>query len=90
MAKQSKPNIERIAKEGANFTDRYGRQSCTAGRHASSRGSRRSVLGSPKSVSQWMKTLQEFPPRQKPGSFSVGDVMARLEQNTQALAAASK
>jgi hypothetical protein len=35
-------------------------------------------------------TLQEFPPRQEPGSFSVGDVMARLEQNKQALAAASK
>src|SRR5580704_9996812 len=41
-------------------------------------------------VMQWMKTLQEFPPRQKPASFSVGDVMAKLEQNKQALAAASK
>jgi hypothetical protein len=26
------PNIDRIAKEGANFTDWYGQQSCTAGR----------------------------------------------------------
>ena len=26
------PNIDRIAKEGARFTDWYGRQSCTAGR----------------------------------------------------------
>jgi arylsulfatase len=26
------PNIDRIAKEGANFTDFYGQQSCTAGR----------------------------------------------------------
>jgi arylsulfatase len=41
-------------------------------------------------VMQWMKTLQEFPPRQKPASFSVGDVMAKLEQNKQALAAAAK
>jgi len=28
------PNIDRIAKEGANFTDWYGQQSCTAGRAA--------------------------------------------------------
>src|SRR4029434_9943268 len=26
------PNIDRLAKEGANFTDWYGQQSCTAGR----------------------------------------------------------
>src|SRR5262245_10568260 len=28
------PNIDRIAKEGARFTDWYGQQSCTAGRAA--------------------------------------------------------
>ncbi|HUT25666.1 MAG TPA: sulfatase-like hydrolase/transferase, partial [Sumerlaeia bacterium] len=28
------PNIDRIAKEGALFTDFYGQQSCTAGRAA--------------------------------------------------------
>jgi arylsulfatase len=28
------PNIDRVAKEGANFTDWYGQQSCTAGRAA--------------------------------------------------------
>ena len=28
------PNIDRIAKEGANFTGFYGQQSCTAGRAA--------------------------------------------------------
>jgi arylsulfatase len=28
------PNIDRLAKEGANFTDFYGQQSCTAGRAA--------------------------------------------------------
>jgi hypothetical protein len=41
-------------------------------------------------VMQWMQTLAEFPPRQKPASFSVGDVMAKLEAKKQALAAASK
>ena len=28
------PNIDRIAREGAKFTDYYGQQSCTAGRAA--------------------------------------------------------
>jgi arylsulfatase len=28
------PNIDRIANEGAIFTDYYGQQSCTAGRSA--------------------------------------------------------
>jgi arylsulfatase A-like enzyme len=41
-------------------------------------------------VMQWMQTLAAFPPRQKPASFSVGDVMAKLEQHKAALAAASK
>ena len=31
------PNIDRIAAEGALFTDCYGQQSCTAGRSAASR-----------------------------------------------------
>jgi arylsulfatase A-like enzyme len=30
----STPNIDRIAKEGALFTDCYGQQSCTAGQAA--------------------------------------------------------
>jgi arylsulfatase A-like enzyme len=30
----STPNIDRIAREGALFTDYYGQQSCTAGRAA--------------------------------------------------------
>ncbi len=38
------PNIDRIAKEGALFTDFYGQQSCTAGRAAFITGqSRRSA-----------------------------------------------
>jgi hypothetical protein len=36
------PNIDRIAKEGALFTDWYGEQSCTAGRAASSPANHRS------------------------------------------------
>ena len=39
------PNIDRIAKEGALFTDWYGQQSCTAGRAHSSPGSRRIRTG---------------------------------------------
>jgi arylsulfatase A-like enzyme len=34
------PNIDRIANEGAKFTDYYGQQSCTAGRSALSPGNR--------------------------------------------------
>ena len=37
------PNIDRIAKEGAIFTDVYGQQSCTAGARRSSPASRRSA-----------------------------------------------
>ena len=33
------PNIDRIAREGAMFTDWYGQQSCTAGRSAFITGS---------------------------------------------------
>ena len=32
------PNIDRIANEGALFTDWYGQQSCTAGRAGGKRG----------------------------------------------------
>ncbi|HET9446363.1 MAG TPA: sulfatase-like hydrolase/transferase, partial [Steroidobacteraceae bacterium] len=32
MMRYKTPNIDRIAKEGALFTDWYGQQSCTAGR----------------------------------------------------------
>jgi hypothetical protein len=31
-------------------------------------------------VMQWMKTLVEFSPRQKPASFSVGDVIPSVRQ----------
>jgi arylsulfatase len=37
------PNIDRVGREGALFTDWYGQQRCTAGRAASSPASRRSA-----------------------------------------------
>ena len=39
------PNIDRIGREGAVFTDWYGQQSCTAGAPPSSPVSRRSAPG---------------------------------------------
>jgi arylsulfatase len=39
MIAAATPNIDRIGKEGALFTDWYGQQSCTAGRAASSTAS---------------------------------------------------
>jgi len=36
-------------------------------------------------VAQYMQTLMEFPPRQRPDSFTVGDVMAKLEAHRKAL-----
>jgi arylsulfatase len=46
------PNIDRVAKEGCNFTDWYGQQSCTAGRAAFITGSRRSAPASRRSASR--------------------------------------
>jgi arylsulfatase A-like enzyme len=36
-------------------------------------------------VAQYMQTLMQFPPRQRPDSFTVGDVMAKLEAHKKAL-----
>jgi arylsulfatase len=36
-------------------------------------------------VSQYMQTLVEFPPRQRPDSFTVGDVMEKLEAHRKTL-----
>ncbi len=33
-------------------------------------------------VARWLKTFEEFPPRQKPGSFSLGDAMAKIQKGT--------
>ena len=34
-------------------------------------------------VAEFMETFKEFPPRQKPSSFSVGDALSQLQTATQ-------
>jgi arylsulfatase len=61
------PNIDRIAKEGAIFTDSYGQQSCTAGRASFILGEepfRTGLLtigmpGDPHGVTEWMPTIAD-------------------------------
>src|SRR5215470_14521630 len=62
------PNIDRIAKEGALFTDAYGEQSCTAGRAAFILGQhlfRTGLLtigmpGSPHGIPDWTPTIADL------------------------------
>jgi arylsulfatase A-like enzyme len=61
------PNIDRIAKEGALFTDSYGQQSCTAGRASFILGEepfRTGLLtigmpGDPHGITDWMPTIAD-------------------------------
>jgi arylsulfatase len=61
------PNIDRIAKEGAIFTDAYGQQSCTAGRASFILGEepfRTGLLtigmpGDPHGIADWMPTIAD-------------------------------
>lgn len=61
------PNIDRIAEEGALFTDAYGQQSCTAGRAAFILGQepfRTGLLtigmpGDPHGITDWMPTIAD-------------------------------
>src|SRR5277367_2020169 len=61
------PNIDRIANEGALFTDYYGQQSCTAGRAAFILGQqpfRTGLLtvgmpGDPHGITSWMPTIAD-------------------------------
>lgn len=61
------PNIDRIAKEGALFTDSYGQQSCTAGRASFILGQepfRTGLLtigmpGDPHGITDWMPTIAD-------------------------------
>jgi Sulfatase len=61
------PNIDRIAKEGALFTDSYGQQSCTAGRASFILGQepfRTGLLtigmpGDPHGITPWMPTIAD-------------------------------
>jgi arylsulfatase A-like enzyme len=69
------PNIDRVANEGMIFTDYYGEQSCTAGRSSFITG--QSVF---RTGGKFLKTFEQFPPRQKPASFSVGGQMEELEK----------
>jgi len=61
------PNIDRIAREGALFTDAYGQQSCTAGRASFILGEepfRTGLLtigmpGDPHGITSWMPTIAD-------------------------------
>ncbi|HEX5049608.1 MAG TPA: arylsulfatase [Gammaproteobacteria bacterium] len=61
------PNIDRIANEGAMFTDSYGQQSCTAGRASFILGQepfRTGLLtigmpGDPHGITEWMPTIAD-------------------------------
>src|SRR5262245_20078248 len=61
------PNIDRIAREGALFTDAYGQQSCTAGRASFILGEepfRTGLLtigmpGDPHGITDWMPTIAD-------------------------------
>ena len=71
------PNIDRLAKEGALFTDAYGEQSCTAGRAAFILGQhpfRTGLLtigmpGSPHGITDWMPTIADL---LKPLGYTTG------------------
>jgi len=39
-------------------------------------------------VGQFLKTFEEFPPRQKPGSFSIDEALEKARQNEHAMATA--
>jgi arylsulfatase len=62
------PNLDRIAKEGALFTDAYGQQSCTAGRASFILGQepfRTGLLtigmpGDPHGITPWMPTIADM------------------------------
>ena len=71
------PNIDRLAREGALFTDAYGEQSCTAGRAAFILGQhpfRTGLLtigmpGSPHGIMDWMPTIADL---LKPLGYTTG------------------
>jgi arylsulfatase len=68
QAPAKKPNIDRIAKEGALFTDHYAQQSCTAGRASFILGQhpfRTGMLtigmpGSPHGIPDWTPTIADL------------------------------
>jgi arylsulfatase len=74
------PNIDRIAKEGALFTDAYGQQSCTAGRASFILGQepfRTGLLtigmpGDPHGITDWMPTIADVMKTQGYGTAQFG------------------
>jgi len=54
------PNIDRLARQGALFTDWYGQQSCTAGRAAFITGHVLLVEGHLKSDCLWKQDMPSF------------------------------
>src|SRR5271166_6276218 len=68
------PNIDRLAKEGALFTDSYAQQSCTAGRASFILGEhpfRTGLLtigmpGSPQGIPDWAPTIADLLKNQPP------------------------
>src|SRR5499425_2402428 len=88
------PNIDRIAQEGAIFTDAYGQQSCTAGRASFILGQepfRTGLLtigmpGDPHGITDWMPTIADVMKTQgyATGQFGknhLGDHDAQLPTN---------
>ena len=71
------PNIDRVAKEGALFTDAYAQQSCTAGRASFITGQhpfRTGLLtigmpGSPQGIPEWAPTIADL---LKPKGYATG------------------
>src|SRR5512144_2179002 len=71
------PNIDRIAREGALFTDHYAQQSCTAGRASFILGEhpfRTGLLtigmpGSPQGIPEWAPTIADL---LKPQGYTTG------------------
>ena len=66
------PNIDRIAKEGALFTDWYGQQSCTAGRAAFITGQSPSAPASPRSVCPGARGHEEGRPDHRHAAQGAG------------------
>lgn len=67
------PNIDRIAKEGALRGDE--------GINYGSWLAERMLLIVPAQAiaAKWTESFKEFPPRQKPASFSLSEVMEKME-----------
>ena len=73
-------NIDRIADEGMRFTDSYGDLSCTAGpTMTGSSTTTTSRLAATAVMTQFLATFKDFPPRQKAASFTIDQVVAKLE-----------